>query len=574
MNDRNNGIIFGILTLAITALFLEYSAYQNMAITVLINILDFAVLFLFIFDVIFRFIQSKYKLIFVKKHIFEILFLSSFAGLFFYSKYISLLVSLDKLQGLSTQIIFLVNLFIVLKIFGRLNKLSYFLNKFSKNPAQTIMASFFILILIGTLLLMMPFSTADHIRLGFINALFTATSAVCVTGLIVVDTATRFSTAGQAVILVLIQCGGLGIMLFAYFTAFLFRRQISVEEKLTLSYMLNEKDVKNIFRPVGKIIFITLSIEAIGAACFFLIFKSYSLQGIFAACFHAISAFCNAGFALFTDSLEAYKSSLSLNMTCAMLIILGGLGFSVIFNLIDYSKDMFRTRIKGRKTIIRKLNLNTRVVVLMSAVLIVAGMLIIYALEHRQNLVHYNLPTQYIAAFFQSVTLRTAGFNTISFAGLQVSTYMLMILFMFIGAASGSTGGGIKINTCAVLYGYVKSVIRNSKDVILFKQSISRDLVNRAFLVVLFALSVIFTGTFILSLVENTDFIQILFEVVSAFCTVGLSTGITSSLTMLSKLVIILIMFMGRLGPLTIIASLSQAKEFNVEYPSGYISIG
>jgi trk system potassium uptake protein TrkH len=344
------------------------------------------------------------------------------------------------------------NVLLILKVFGRIRKFTGYLNSIFSKPAQTVVLSFMIVILVGTLLLMMPFMTTEgYIRP--IDAFFTVTSAVCVTGLIVVDTALFFTIWGKITILLLIQIGGLGIMLLSYFMVFSFRRSVSLKDRTLLSFMLNETDMKGIKNSVKRIILLTFSIEFSGALLLLPLFirSGFSLEkSLFNALFHSVSAFCNAGFALFSDSLESFSGNYAFNIVIASLIIAGGISFSVLTELASGLKGLF-----FRKKV--TFSINTKVVLNVSIALTVGAMLVIYKLEHESLLYKYSLGEQYISAFFQAVTLRTAGFNTISFSSLRAGTILLMIGVMFIGGASGSTAGGIKVNTLGVVWAYIQS---------------------------------------------------------------------------------------------------------------------
>jgi len=398
----------------------------------------------------------------------------------------------------------------------------------------------------------------------------------------VVDTATAFSTVGHIVILLLIQIGGLGIMILSFFMAFILRRSLSIEDKFLIAYMTSEKDMRNLGRSITAILYITLSIEAVGAVLLLLGFApalGFNLQTAFTAVFHAVSAFCNAGFSLFSDSLEGFSSNTLVNLVVCALIIAGGLSFVVIVDLRDRGAErlrrLFGKRGGGSRVLARSFSLNTRVVLAGTAILLGLGTLLIYAFEHRHVLAGYDLKTQYLSAFFQSVTLRTAGFNTVPFGGLRNPTYLLMMVFMFIGAASGSTAGGVKINSIALFLGYVRSLLRDRQEVTLFSYSLAKDLVLRALLILLFGLLSVLAGMLILSLSEDAPFVKICFETVSAFGTVGLSAGITSELSNVGKCVIIVLMFVGRVGPLTLLAGAAQrARKVQVRYPVGDILIG
>jgi len=571
-------IVVLVLFLSVLSLFLEYGIHQTKAIFWITNVLDYLIIILFVSETAIRISRAENKINYIRNNLFDLLLLSVILTLFIYTRYMRYLLGSAEASRLSTNIILIRNTFNILKILSRVKRLNAYVKSVSNHPAQTIAFSFIIVILLGTIFLMLSISTADNSRLGFVNSLFTATSAVCVTGLIVVDTATKFSLFGKIVILILIQIGGLGIMILSYFGAFVIGKRISIEEKLALSYLLNEQDMQKISTSILKIIFITFGIELVGALILFGNFNDLygdSLQAIFYSVFHAVSAFCNAGFALFSNNLESFKSDIGLNFTIAGLIITGGISFSVIFNLIENFKTNVETNIFSRRIRKSRLTLNTKVVVIMTVILIFSGMLLVYGIEHKGNLVQHDIKTQYLAAFFQSVTLRTAGFNTINFATLRMPTLLIMVMFMFIGGASGSTAGGVKVNTVFVIFAYLKSVLYSRKETTMLNNFLSKSIINKAFLIVILASGVIFIGAFTLSLLEPFPFEYILFEVVSAFGTVGLSTGITGSLCTLSKITIIILMFIGRLGPMTLIIALSQNPgQVRVKYPEGNILIG
>jgi trk system potassium uptake protein TrkH len=342
--------------------------------------------------------------------------------------------------------------------------------------------------------------------------------------------------------------------------------------------MLDERDMTTLYGSVKNIIRTTFFIE-LGGFLLLVIPMINALgmrfEALFSTFFHSVSAFCNAGFSLFTENLVRFTSNIPVNLTVVSLIILGGLGFSVISNLFLTGKKVIGRVFSGRRERIPPLSLNTKAVLLATAILVLSGTLLIYAFEHGNTLISYPLGTQYLVSFFQSVTLRTAGFNTLNFTLLNRFTYLLMMLYMFIGGASGSTAGGVKVNTIALIGGYVKATVRNREEVTLFNQSISPDTINKAFFIIFLYTALLFLGTIVMTITERLDTVSILFEVVSAMGTVGLSAGITSSLSIAGKAVIILLMFIGRVGPLTIFASLSQRKKrYPVAYPQGHIAIG
>jgi len=576
--ERPNLLVAVVLILGVFSLFIEFSRLQSTVVRYLTNTIDYIILLLFILEVINGIIRSSRKIDYFKQHIPEVVFLGVFLLLFLFSKYTGYVMRVRDLASMGKYVIILRNIFIMVKIGGRIRSINTLLRRIATHPAQAVLFSFMSVIIVGTLLLMLPYATADHTRLGFVDSFFTATSAVCVTGLIVVDTATRFSVIGKMVILLLIQIGGLGIMVLSYFMTFLFRRKLSLERTLIASYVLDEKDVTSLHGSLRSILSSTLIIEFIGFLLLIIAFSrvyGFGKESIFVSLFHSVSAFCNAGFALFTDNLAAFSENLLINGTIAALIILGGFSFSVLQNVYRVFGDRLNRFFGYRNKRRSSLTLNSKSVLTVSCVLVISGTLIIYAFEHGNSILFMNMRTQYLSAFFQSVTLRTAGFNTIDITSLNRFTYLFMILFMFIGGASGSTAGGVKVNTIAVIGGYVNGIIKNRDEITIFNHSIESDLINRAFFILFLYVIIIFTGTLILTMTEQFESIQILFEVVSAIGTVGLSAGITSNLTITGKFVIILLMFIGRVGPLTVFIALSQRKKkYPVIHPTGHIAIG
>ncbi len=576
INPRATFVFIGLI-LGFSALTLKYAIAPTYFTPKAISLISYGLLILFTIELFYLFWVSLKKLLYFRVNLFGILLWLFIVILLLYSRS-SFLITLPRAQFLATNLIFLRYLYHLSQILRRVRKFNLYLKHVLERPAQTIALSFLVVIIIGALFLLMPFATVDGTSLGFVNALFTATSAVCVTGLIVVDTATRFSIYGKLIILILIQIGGLGIMIISYFAAFIMGKRVSIEEKIALSYLLNEREMERLSVTILRIIVVTFSFELIGGMLlyryFWDIFQNEPKAILFAA-FHAISAFCNAGFALFSNSLEDFRHSLYVNAVISFLIISGGLSFLALTNIIEKFNSWFRNTFLKVKTYPRRLSLNTKAVLIMTTLLLIAGMLLIYSLEHRNLLVHYALPCQYLAAFFQSVTLRTAGFNTIDIGQLRVPTLLIMCVFMFIGAASGSTAGGVKVNTVFVIFAYIKALLSGKSEVVIMRHTLPRELVSRSFLIIILALLVVFTGTFILTLSEPYPVHRLLFEVASAFGTVGLSTGITPFLNSFSKLLIIITMFIGRIGPVTLILAISRHKvQDRVKYPEGEISIG
>lgn len=438
------------------------------------------------------------------------------------------------------------------------------------NPAQILVLGFALIILIGAILLSTPFVTQTGESTGFLKALFTSTSAVCVTGLVVVDTGTHWNMFGQIVILSLIQIGGLGIMTMATSVALIIGRKISLRSRLIMQEALNQFTIQGVVKLTKYILFTTFIIEGIGAFLLAMNFiPEYGVpKGIFFGIFHSISAFCNAGFDIIGGgrSLTQYTENLSVNFIIMSLIILGGLGFTVIIDLL-----------KNRSY--KKLTLHSKIVVMMTCVLILVGFVLFFALEFNNpaTLQNLSLKGKFSAAMFQSVTTRTAGFNTIDLSQMYDSSKLLTVVLMFIGGSPGSTAGGMKTTTIALIVLLIISVVKGRQDVIFSKRRISFDNVNRALTVVGIGTSLGFIIVFLLSITEKgTSFITLLFEAISALGTVGLSLGYTSSLSPLGQVIIILTMFAGRVGALTIVFALA-AKIDNkalIRYPEAKVSVG
>ena len=447
---------------------------------------------------------------------------------------------------------------------------------FLNNPARISIAGYVLFILAGAFLLMLPISvTGDGI--GFVNALFTATSATCVTGLTVVDTGTIFTLFGQIVILVLIQVGGLGIMTLS--TMFMVMAGIRpgimsrtvVQDNFNLDGMIDFRSI------IKDVMIFTFVIEGIGAALmvfYFLPQRSFT-EALYLSIFHAISAFCNAGFVLFSDSFIKYQGIWGFNIIICILIILGGIGFFVLSEL--------RRKLPMNKRSLSRLSLHSKIVLSVTSILIVSGTLLITVMEWGNTLSTLRLPEKFLAGFFQTVTTRTAGFNTLPVGDLVNEALFLMILLMFIGASPGSTGGGIKTSTAACLFSLGFSRLKGLEKPRLFNRSISQESVGRALSVTMVSMLVVVTGTMVLLILESGGgptplsrgkFIEIFFEVVSAFGTVGLSTGITAMLSAAGKLVIIVVMFIGRLGPLVVAMAVSRERAPHYYYAEENIMIG
>lgn len=447
--------------------------------------------------------------------------------------------------------------------------------------AQKIAVSFLLVILVGTILLMLPISHQDHQSYPLIDALFTATSATCVTGLVVDITVQEFSGFGQAVIMLLIQIGGLGLMTLMAVFILLLKSRLSMHEKLAMKEMLNQDQVLNMHRFLMDILKYTLIFEGIGMLLlsFRFIPEFGLLQGIFKALFIAVSAFCNAGFDILGSvSLMDYAHDPLVIFTIMALIILGGLGFAVWFDLRDKLKLLLQRQLRWDK-LRKSLSIHTRIVLNMTLILILGTAAIIFLLEwnNPDTLGSFTWWQKGMSALFESVTLRTAGFASVNYASLTLASKFLMIIVMFIGGSPGGTAGGIKTTTLAVLIIYIISNLRGHTHTVLFRRTISMDIIVRAMGIFFINMLTLFIGIFLLCMIENQEFIELAFEAVSAMATVGLSLGITSALSVGGKVIIILMMFIGRIGIMTLVLSLvSRGKRSGntVVYPNGNIIVG
>ncbi len=390
------------------------------------------------------------------------------------------------------------------------------------------------------------------------DALFTSTSAVCVTGLIVQDTATYFTPIGQTVILILFQLGGLGIMAFSTLILLVAGRKISIQDKIIIQQDYHHTAAKNVKSLIKNIFLYAITIEGVGTLFLFLKWhgKFPGLKGLFYSLFHAISAFCNAGFSVFSDSLESFRGDVWTNATIMTLIVLGGLGFLVLSESTDIVSRIIRH-------VERRMSLHSKMVWIMTLFLIVFPFLSFLLIEWNHTLQGFPLKEKILASLFQVITPRTAGFNTMELGSLNPAAIFMLISLMFIGASPGSTGGGVKTSTIGVIFAFIKSKIAARESINIFYRTLPLNLVTKAFTVVVLSISVIFVSCAILFLTQSgMSMEETLFEVFSAFGTVGLSIGMTSKLNAVGKIVIIFTMFIGRIGPLAFLYAFSREKAF------------
>ena len=494
---------------------------------------------------------------------------------------------------------FAVGVYLVVQVVTKLCRTSVNMAASGRNPTQTLILSFIVLILSGAGVLMLPRATTGC-SLGFVDALFTATSATCVTGLVVKDIGRDFSLMGQVVILSLIQLGGLGIVIFGAVLALLLGQAFSLRESVAMQDLLSETTLSRIGKMIAFVFAATVLIEAAGAISLLGMWDNVpgraagSGQRWFCSVFHSISAFCNAGLGLFSDSFVSYNRCWAVYVVICPLIVLGGLGFGVLYDLSGLTADKVKRLFKkwGNRHFLfaaeapRRMQLQSKIVLTVTACLIILGTLSLLLFERYVVTPTSSVESQagtalkfgVLDALFQSVTARTAGFSTVNIATLSASSKVILMFLMFIGGSPGGTAGGIKTVTLAVVIMAVVTVVRRRSEVEMFKRSVATAVVGKAITVTVLFFVVLFTASLALSVTENANgftMLQIVFETCSALGTVGLSTGITPSLTTAGKLIIIALMLFGRLGPLALLAALTfnpRPAEYN--YPQEAVIVG
>lgn len=450
-------------------------------------------------------------------------------------------------------------------------KENFVIKRDSIKPTQILVIGFASLIIVGAVLLSMPISTNSGESPGILTALFTATSAVCVTGLVVQDTATYWSSVGQTIIFFLIQIGGIGFMTFTTLIFIVSGRRISFKERLLIHESLNTKTMEGIVKFARYVLTFTLAIEGIGAILLATQFiPKFGLRsGIFLSIFHSVSAFCNAGFDLMGGyrSLTPFVDNGIINFTIGFNIIIGGIGFTV-------ARDIFRNKR------FKKLTMHSKLVISITFFLIALGTLMVFILEYDNSATLGNLPWygKIFASLFHAITPRTAGFNTLNMTQLSTTTIFLTIVLMFVGGSPGSTAGGVKTTTVGVVVLTVTSLLKGRNQTEVFGRSISFDMVKKALSILTIGIFIVIAVIFILSITEDAPFMEIVFEAFSAFGTVGLSLGLTPKLSFIGRIVIMITMFIGRLGPLTIAMAISEIQSSHesgrYKYPDGNILVG
>lgn len=438
------------------------------------------------------------------------------------------------------------------------------------------MLGFFIGAIMGMVCLMLPFSVKSGQSIGFFDALFVAMSSICVTGLSTVNVGQTFSGFGQVVLLFLIQFGGLGIVTFSTIVLCLFRRRITLSDRMLIQSAYNLDTLSGLVRLTMKILKATLCLEGVGAVCYAFVFvPQFGIKGVWYSIFHAVSAFCNAGIDLLGgNSFCDYADNMIINFTTVFLIIVSGLGFPVYWEILRTASGRFGKKDHQSG---RKMNLHARIVILATAAFIAAGMALtlLFEYDNPDTLGGMSLPQKLTASLFQSVTLRTAGFATISQECFRPASCMAYLILMFVGGSPAGTAGGIKTVTVVLLFAFMFANIRGKSDVVVMHRKISDDTIRRCVAIAVFSLSALFLLTMALLAVEQSNFLDTVYEMTSAIATVGLSRGLTGALGPAGKLIVTLTMYLGRIGPITLALAFNSRRPLdNITYSESKVIVG
>ena len=440
-------------------------------------------------------------------------------------------------------------------------------DKLESNPPAVLTLGFFLVITVGSILLFLPFSSKNLNFTNFLDCVFISTSSVCVTGLSTINITNEFNFFGKTVIMLLIQMGGLGFMTMATMVAMILGEKITLKDRLVIREQMGSTKLSGMVKLIRYVMLSTFLIEGLGAALLsFTFIPKYGVKGIFYSIFHSVSAFCNAGFDILgTNSLESFNTNSYLLLIISVLIILGGLGFNVYIDICKYKLNF------------KKYSLHSKIVVVMTIGLLLFGTIVFFILENHnvKTLRNLNFVDKVTNSFFQSVTTRTAGFASLSQTGLTESSTILSIFLMFVGGSPASTAGGIKTTTIFLLIVTTISFVQNNDEIEVFSRRISFSIVKRAIGIFVISIILVNSVVFVLSLIEDYSFIDLLFETVSAFATVGLTKDLTPHLKDITKMIIIILMFIGRVGPLTIIFSFyNKVNKKKFKYSNGNVIIG
>ena len=448
--------------------------------------------------------------------------------------------------------------------------------KLKLSTTHVILLGFLLTVLIGSLLLYLPISAKDGVSVSYIDALFTATTSTCVTGLVTVVTADTWSIFGQVVILLLIQIGGLGVITVMSAFMLLLRRRMGLNDIILIQDSLNLNTMSGLASFIKKVVMGTFIVEGVGALLYMTVFvPEFGIRGVWISVFNSVSAFCNAGIDIISaDSLMAYALNPIVNIVTSLLIIIGGIGYVVWWDVIRISREFKKSGLKS----LQKLTLHSKIAIITSLILVFAGGILIFIFEYNNPLTIGNLSLfdKLQVSFFQSVTTRTAGFATVSQNHLTDATSILCLLLMFIGGSPVGTAGGIKTVTFTVLILAVVSTIRNKNETVAFNRNISKDAIGKSLAVTGMAFSIVFISTLLLSLCTSAPFLDILYETVSATATVGLTRNLTPLLNTFGKIIIIITMYLGRVGPISLAIAFNVKTSVPniIKNPTESISVG
>lgn len=555
-------VVAAAVLVSLTTIFIESGLHLRLPAwgQWIIRILDWLILALFATDVALGYVFTVSRWRHFRRHWLDL------------AVFIPVVLSF-ALAGTGLHVVAIRQIVIVGQAFTRSRRFIRLFERFRLYPVQSAALSFVALIAGGTLLLTFPAATADGLGTPLLDAFFTATSAVCVTGLIVLDTATHFSRFGQLVILSLIQLGGLGIMTFYAGVAAMLGRRLGAARRQAVSELIEDTRPFDIVATVRYVVIFTFAAEAVGALLLFARFLprfASAGEAAYHAVFHSISAFCNAGFSTFSDSLAGFAADPAVNLVIAGLIVTGGLGFVVVHELLNR-----RTLRVGPVAAFRRLTLHSRLVLSTSGLLIVLGMLVFFFTEYDNALGHLRLGGRLIAAFFQSVTLRTAGFNTVPLDALRPVTLFVAMAMMFVGGSPGGTAGGIKTTTLAMLLLAAWGRLRGRERLVVRRRLLPWEVLFRAAAIAAVSSGIVAVFFLLLLVSQGGSFEHLLFETVSAFGTVGLSTGVTPELGPFGRVLVAVLMYIGRLGPLTLaLAMHARTRREPVQYPEASVVVG
>lgn len=577
ISRRINMVMAVLAVVVLLSLIFEYGFYFPASTERIFEAVDVAVLLCFMGAQAVKLLLAPRRWEYMRERGFEygltILLLTGLLAVTLIPDLISEVARRWHFRGLTALVVLLAQIVIVLNLVFGAVRFSRRITDLQIQPARLFIGSFVLVILTGAGGLLLPRATTQGISI--VDAIFTSASAVCVTGLIVVDTATAFTPLGKTIILFLIQVGGLGLMTFTTFFT-LFSGRLSIKERVLMQDFLSRENLGEIRRTLLQIVGVTLTIETVGAVLLYFSWGAVSFPSaehrIFSSVFHSVSAFCNAGFSLFGDNLagRALAMNVQVNLTISGLIILGGLGFITIVNISGA-----RPWGRGPSRLHHRLTAHTRVVLATTALLVLGGAVLFFVLEYSNTLAGLDWPDKILASIFQSVTTRTAGFNTIDIGAMAVPGTLLFLLLMFIGASPGSTGGGIKTTTAALILLSGLNYVRGKSSIEIGNRRIPQNNIDRATAVLIFGLMLVGLSVFLVTLFEPFPLIDVLFECVSAMGTVGLSRGITFALSDSSKIVLILTMLIGRVGALTLMMAVTRRAALSrFDYPSEQIVVG